>query len=305
MGARPRREPAAPLCRRRRAIAEAGAGPDAADAGAADDAPARAAARAAAAVPVTIEFRRLGLALAGSGERVLARAARSARPARRDHGAVGRGQDDAAHRALRPRAGSARRRAGAAQRRAGRGARATQLVGFVPQDDTLHGWLTVAEHLRFSARMRHRAARGGGGGGGDPARRCAEVMRSLGLEEQRDALVGDALSRGLSGGQRKRVAVAIELVRDPSVLFLDEPTSGLDASTAHDLARALRGVAAEGGGVAAVLHQPSSKTFRLFDDLVLLGRGRAAYFADWPPRPRCVATRSALSVRCTRTRPTF
>ncbi|PHT35256.1 ABC transporter G family member 24 [Capsicum baccatum] len=94
------------------------------------------------------------------------------------------------------------------------------------------------------------------------------VIESLGLQPVRDSLVGTVEKRGISGGQRKRVNVGLEMVMEPSLLILDEPTSGLDSSSSQLLLRATRREALEGVNVCMVVHQP-----RMFDDLVLLAKG--------------------------------
>lgn len=149
-----------------------------------------------------------------------------------------------------------------------------RVMGFVPQDDIMHAKLTVEENLLFSARFRL------------PARytrdqhlfHVEKALHVLQLEDVREELVGDEETRGISGGQKKRVNVGLELVADPSLLFLDEPTSGLDSSSSKALVAALQEVARGGVTVAAVIHQPSWQTCLLFDDLLLLGKGGRTVF---------------------------
>ncbi|CAN4100870.1 unnamed protein product [Withania somnifera] len=99
------------------------------------------------------------------------------------------------------------------------------------------------------------------------------VIESLGLQQVRDSLVGTVEKRGISGGQRKRVNVGLEMVIEPSLLILDEPTSGLDSSSSQLLLRALRREALEGVNICMVVHQPSYSLFRMFDDFILLAKG--------------------------------
>ncbi|XP_059300431.1 ABC transporter G family member 28-like [Lycium ferocissimum] len=144
-----------------------------------------------------------------------------------------------------------------------------KVIGFVPQDDIVHGNLTVEENLWFSARCRLAA---------DLAKPekvlvVERVIESLGLQQVRDSLVGTVEKRGISGGQRKRVNVGLEMVIEPSLLILDEPTSGLDSTSSQLLLRALRREALEGVNICMVLHQPSYTLFRMFDDFILLAKG--------------------------------
>ncbi|RCV32844.1 hypothetical protein SETIT_7G035300v2 [Setaria italica] len=144
-----------------------------------------------------------------------------------------------------------------------------KIIGFVPQDDIVHGNLTVEENLwfsakcRLSARMKHR----------DKVLIVERVIDSLDLQGIRTSLVGTVEKRGISGGQRKRVNVGLEMVMEPSLLILDEPTSGLDSSSSQLLLRALRHEALEGVNVCAVVHQPSYTLYNMFDDLILLAKG--------------------------------
>ncbi|KAG5146008.1 hypothetical protein JHK84_031551 [Glycine max] len=122
-----------------------------------------------------------------------------------------------------------------------------KIIGFVPQDDIVHGNLTVEENLWFSARCRLSA---------DLPKEekvlvVERVIESLGLQAIRDSLVGTVEKRGISGGQRKRVNVGLEMVMEPSLLILDEPTSGLDSSSSQLLLRALRREALEGVNICS------------------------------------------------------
>jgi len=95
----------------------------------------------------------------------------------------------------------------------------------------------------------------------------------------RHSIVGDETERGISGGQRKRVNIGMELVADPTVLFLDEPTSGLDASTAKEVCESLRRVTEKGMTVIAVIHQPRYEIFQMFHDVMLMGKGGKVVFS--------------------------
>ena len=151
-------------------------------------------------------------------------------------------------------------------------------LGFVPQDDTVREALTTYENLRLSAQLRlpH---------GTSSARIEAltrEVIEMLGLQSVRDSVVGSAEVRGISGGQRKRVNIGLELAADPLALFLDEPTSGLDASTSELVLAALRKLSRRGRTIVAVLHQPRYSMFAILDKLLLLGVGGRTLFCGPP-----------------------
>ncbi|KAK2974739.1 hypothetical protein RJ640_007166, partial [Escallonia rubra] len=144
-----------------------------------------------------------------------------------------------------------------------------KIIGFVPQDDIVHGNLTVEENLRFSARCRLSADMPKA----DKVLVVERVVEALGLQAVRDSLVGTVEKRGISGGQRKRVNVGLEMVMEPSLLILDEPTSGLDSSSSNLLLRALRREALEGVNICMVVHQPSYTLYKMFDDFILLAKG--------------------------------
>ncbi|XP_074379277.1 putative white-brown complex homolog protein 30 [Apium graveolens] len=144
-----------------------------------------------------------------------------------------------------------------------------KIIGFVPQDDIVHGNLTVEENLRFSARCRLSVDLPKA----DKVLVVERVIESLGLQAVRDSLVGTVEKRGISGGQRKRVNVGLEMVMEPSLLILDEPTTGLDSSSSNLLLRALRREALEGVNICMVVHQPSYALYKMFDDLILLAKG--------------------------------
>ena len=147
-----------------------------------------------------------------------------------------------------------------------------QRIGFVPQDDVVHPELTVAQSLGYAAELRFAPDVSAA----ERAERVDEVMAELGLAERRNLQVGK-----LSGGQRKRVSVAIELLTKPSLLFLDEPTSGLDPGLERSLMELLRSLADGGRTVVVVTH--SIESLNLCDRVLFLAPGgRTAYYG--PPQ---------------------
>ncbi len=148
------------------------------------------------------------------------------------------------------------------------------MCGYVMQDDILFEALTVEEVLMYGARLKmHPAARRS-----DHERRVTKLLDLMGLSERRNVIVGSPTVKGISGGQRKRLCVALELLSRPAVLFLDEPTTGLDSVTALSLVQTLRGLAhKENVTIVTTIHQPSRRMFDLFDDLLLLDKGEMVY----------------------------
>jgi ABC-type multidrug transport system ATPase subunit len=152
---------------------------------------------------------------------------------------------------------------------------ASASVGFVPQDDVLFTELTVHANVYYASELRLPSS-------WDPARRATfrnDVLASLGLWDHINTTIGDDVERGASGGQRKRVSIAMELAAAPLVVVLDEPTSGLDGTTSLELVLLLRDIAASADiPIALVVHQPRVEIWDCLDDLyVLAGAGWTAY----------------------------
>lgn len=149
------------------------------------------------------------------------------------------------------------------------------VIGFVPQEDIVYPDLTVRENLLYSGRLQLPA----GTTDEEIAELADATMASLGLSRIVNSLVGDARRRGISGGEKKRVNIGLELMKKPNVLFLDEPTSGLDSRSAFVVMESLkRLVSTQGMTVACVIHQPRTDIYDMFDSLFLLGvGGRTVY----------------------------
>ncbi|KAJ6807283.1 putative ABC transporter G family member 25 [Iris pallida] len=158
------------------------------------------------------------------------------------------------------------------------GARPTRPVlrrtGFVTQDDVLYPHLTVRETLAFCAMLRlpDSVTRA------EKAAAAEAVIGELDLGRCADTAVGNGFVRGVSGGERKRVAVGMEMLINPSLLVLDEPTSGLDSTAAGRLVATLGGLARKGRSVVMSVHQPSSRVYQMFDSVMLLSEGSCVYF---------------------------
>ncbi|XP_063074749.1 broad substrate specificity ATP-binding cassette transporter ABCG2-like [Engraulis encrasicolus] len=147
------------------------------------------------------------------------------------------------------------------------------LSGYVVQDDVVMGTLTVRENLRFSAALRLPTSVSQK----EKEVRVNNLIEELGLGKVADSKVGTQLIRGISGGERKRTNIGMELIIDPAVLFLDEPTTGLDASTANSVLVLLKKMASHGRTIIMSIHQPRYSIYRLFDSLTLLVSGKQVY----------------------------
>ncbi len=152
----------------------------------------------------------------------------------------------------------------------------TGVSGFVPQDDLLIEELSVFDNLYFNARFcfKHLSDK-------EIREKVTETLSNLGLNEKRDLRVGSVLNKTISGGQRKRLNIALELIREPSILFLDEPTSGLSSRDSENVMDLLRELTLKGRLVFVVIHQPSSELYKMFDRVVILDEGgKLVYYGN-------------------------
>jgi ABC transport system ATP-binding/permease protein len=158
-----------------------------------------------------------------------------------------------------------------------------QQMGYVPQDDIVHAQLTVKEALYFSARLRTDLS------DAEIEGRTEKVLRQLQMWEKRNDIIGSPERKVLSGGQRKRVNIALELINDTPVLFLDEPTSGLSSYDAESVIELLKELSTQGKTIITTIHQPSMKIYQMFDDLIMVNRapsepcGTMVYFGPAYP----------------------
>ncbi len=142
------------------------------------------------------------------------------------------------------------------------------LIGFVSQDDLLIEELTVFDNLFYNAKLCF-----GNLNDGEIFARVENVLHSLGLYDIKDMKVGTPLNKKISGGQRKRLNISLELIREPSILFLDEPTSGLSSLDSENILDLLNDLKLKGKLIFVVIHQPSSDIFKMFDRLIFLDTG--------------------------------
>jgi ABC-type multidrug transport system ATPase subunit/uncharacterized tellurite resistance protein B-like protein len=142
------------------------------------------------------------------------------------------------------------------------------VIGFVPQDDLLIEDLTVYQNLYYAAKLCFSKMPEA-----DIDKLVMKVLDDLGLAETRDLKVGSPLRKTISGGQRKRLNIGLELLREPAVLFCDEPTSGLSSRDSENIIDLLKELSLKGKLVFAVIHQPSSDIFKMFDKLLILDTG--------------------------------
>ena len=142
------------------------------------------------------------------------------------------------------------------------------IIGYVPQDDLLIDELTVFENLYYASKLCF-------GKLSDTAIKqlVSKTLKRLGIYEIKDLKVGSIMDKVISGGQRKRINIGLELIREPSILFIDEPTSGLSSRDSERIMELLKELSLKGTLVFSVIHQPSSDIFKMFDKLIILDTG--------------------------------
>ena len=151
------------------------------------------------------------------------------------------------------------------------------VIGFVPQDDLLIEELTVYQNLFYNSKLCF-----GNYNDQQIDELVDTVLKSIGLYEPKDLKVGSPLEKTISGGQRKRLNISLELIREPSVMFVDEPTSGLSSRDSENIMDLLKILALKGKLIFVVIHQPSSDIFKMFDKLIILDVGGYPIFNGNP-----------------------
>lgn len=142
------------------------------------------------------------------------------------------------------------------------------VIGYIPQDDLLIEELTVFQNLYFSAKQCFNDK-----SEEEIIELVDKTLKSLGLHERKDLKVGSPMNKMISGGQRKRLNIALELIREPSILFVDEPTSGLSSRDSENVMDLLRELTLKGKLIFVVIHQPSSDIYKMFDKMMILDTG--------------------------------
>ncbi len=142
------------------------------------------------------------------------------------------------------------------------------VIGYIPQDDLLIEELTVFQNLYYNAKFCFK----------DKSKQEIEeivntTLKNLGLYDRKDLKVGSPMNKTISGGQRKRLNIALELIREPSILFVDEPTSGLSSRDSENVMELLSELTLKGKLIFVVIHQPSSDIYKMFDSMIILDQG--------------------------------
>lgn len=151
------------------------------------------------------------------------------------------------------------------------------VIGLIPQDDLLIEDLTVFENLFYSAKLCFRDK-----SDEELTHMVNTTLYNLGLLDRAHLKVGNVMNKTISGGQRKRLNIALELIREPSILFVDEPTSGLSSRDSENVMDLLRELALKGKLVFVVIHQPSSNIYKMFDKMIILDTGGYQVYSGNP-----------------------
>ncbi|CAK4292427.1 unnamed protein product, partial [Aphanomyces euteiches] len=151
------------------------------------------------------------------------------------------------------------------------------MASYVAQDDSLLGSFSVLETLRYAAQLSVASIVSSF----ETEQRVQAAIDDMGLRSCQDTLVGDIFRKGLSGGQRRRLSIAIELLKQPTILLLDEPTSGLDSASTYNVVKYIKKLCSQNRTVVATIHQPSSIVYHMFSNIMILAKGQTVFFG--PP----------------------
>ena len=151
------------------------------------------------------------------------------------------------------------------------------VIGLIPQDDLLIEELTVFQNLYYNSKLcfKNKSEE-------EITQLVNKTLTNLGLYDRKDLKVGSPLKKTISGGQRKRLNIALELIREPSILFVDEPTSGLSSRDSENVMDLLRELSLKGKLIFVVIHQPSSDIYKMFDKMIILDTGGYQIFYGNP-----------------------
>jgi len=166
------------------------------------------------------------------------------------------------------------------------------ISAFVEQDDILYPQMTVFESLLMTSRMRLPSDISIN----NKNQMVDNLVRKLGLSDVKDSKIGNVLKRGISGGEKKRTCIGLELLTKPLIIFLDEPSSGLDSYQAKNIIQILKDLTNNGHIVICSIHQPSSNIYKMFDKILFLSQGKTIYFGDGGKK--CIDYFYNLGFRC-------
>jgi ABC-type multidrug transport system ATPase subunit len=152
------------------------------------------------------------------------------------------------------------------------------IASYVMQDDILEATMTPTEILMFTAKMKFKLPLE------KIEQKVFDMIQDLNLKKCQNTRIGDKITRGVSGGERKRTSIGVELISDPKIIFLDEPTTGLDSYNAYELIQLLKNLSQKNRMIIFTIHQPSSEIYGLLDKINILALGKTIYFG---PQKKC------------------